>query len=260
MIVWRIEIVDGSVRKVLDHIGPVATTDAAISEISQAVMITDSLESPVLSYMIRSEGIGTNSAFSIKVDNGESVTTVVSRTAKIGQWAHQWVDLDPWIGQPITLTLGLQQAAGDPPVVVHIDDVTIGSSNSDLWVGIQAPPAILPGETVALTLHYGNRGFRPASDVQLTLDLPSSIQFVSADPAPDTTGASLVWNLADMDGKTGPQSVVVTGTVAAKTPVVSSLTVTASIETGSGELETANNDAQSTIVAGYLVNLAAIYR
>jgi hypothetical protein len=260
VIVWLVKVRDGIVRKVLDHIGPLSTTDAALSEISQAVKITDSLESPVLSFMIRSKGMGTPSAFSVRVDDGESVTTVVSRTAEMGRWTHQWVDIDQWIGQPITLTLGLQQEAGGLPAVVYIDDVTIGSSNSDIWVGIQAPTTALPGEAVTLTLRYGNRGLRPASNAQLFLNLPSSIQFAGADPAPDATGTSLAWNLADMDGKTGTQTVVVTGTVAAETPMVSMLMVTASIETVNGELETANNDAGATIVVGYRLYLASIYR
>ncbi len=89
--------------------------------------------------------------------------------------------------------------------------------------------------------------------------LPTGLVFVSATPPPNSTGAQLTWNVGNLAGNSGPFAI--TATARAAPPVgLGAVINTASITTQSPELETHNNNAQTTVFIGYVRYLPVIMR
>jgi hypothetical protein len=128
---------------------------------------------------------------------------------------HHWYDLTPWAGQLATIGFTLHWAEEAPAGWPYLDEVTVGSLCSGLWVREHAPAAgAVPGEIVALQIGYGNRRSAVASSRLITGVLPDELSFVSASPPPVATTPPLVWDAGDRPIKGGPYSTMVTTTPA----------------------------------------------
>lgn len=52
---------------------------------------------------------------------------VLLETGELTEWSHSWFDLSAWQGEHVTLTLELEQAAGEPYVRLRLDELSLGS-------------------------------------------------------------------------------------------------------------------------------------
>jgi uncharacterized repeat protein (TIGR01451 family) len=232
------------------------------SSVQQAVQLAGVSTHPTLSFLYKLSGIipDNGSHFQATIDNGLSTTTVFSTTTNTSDWTHQWVDLTPWAGQQVTMTLGVMMPAGVPPVRAYLDDVTIGSAMPDLWLALQGPTNIPPGEQAAFLVRYGNRGGVPASSGQITVTLPAGVSFVSATPWPISLEPVPTWQVGNLPAGSDPGQIVITTTLGSEVTVGQLLEVTAGIENASPELELHNNYGQVKSRTGYVVTLPFLVR
>lgn len=233
-----------------------ASSDAAQqtgdSILSQPINVPVSSTYPALSFLqLLSIAPDSGSAFSVTIDNG-SISTTLSSEYSSTDWTHRWFDLQPWAGQSVTLTFAMHQVAGEYAPWACLDEVTVGSMYPDLWINKHSnTPNSRPGDPVAFTLTYGNRGGAPASSVRITDTLPSGLLFVEASPPPQSGTMLLpwlVWDIGSLPAQSESASIIITATVAPTATLWSTLTNTANIGTASPELETLNNAAQAAVV------------
>jgi uncharacterized repeat protein (TIGR01451 family) len=170
-------------------------------------------------------------------------------------WTHQWLDFSTWKGQTITLTFMLH---GDLPAQVYLDEITLGSGYPDTWVQLANPSIARPGSTVTYQLTYGNQAGVLASGVQVTATLPAQLTFVAASIPPTSTLTSLVWDLGDLPAQSGPHTILITAAVTSTITSINTMTNTASISTGTTELEMANNTYQTNLLIKYDIFLPII--
>jgi len=241
------------------YTGPVPVEQSGDSTLAQIVTIPITISTPTLSFLYQLGGVFATSGswFSVQVDNGITATTLFSTTSTTNDWTHRWFDLTPWAGQAITLTFNLHQMAGDPVRWVYLDEVTLGSAYPDLWVSKGGPITARPGEQVVYTIAYGNRGGAAASGARITDTLPAELSFADASPSPVTT-LPLIWEVGDVQAKSGPFTIVVTATVDSAAPLFTTLTNTVSIGAVLPELETFNNTVQVATFIGYRLYLPII--
>lgn len=171
------------------------TWPARTYALTQAVRVPDASAQPTLSLFHRFEQIpGPQPArWQVQMTNAAGTTIPIALTTPTNDWQHAWADLTPWAGQTVTLTLGLEQAAGTLCAQAHVDDVVVGPMRyPNLWVTAPAL-SLAPGETAELRLFYGNTGQAVAPGVRLTLSLPPELTPVAADPPPAAMPGDRTW-------------------------------------------------------------------
>lgn len=246
---------------VYDTSQPLAT-QAGNATLQQTVTIPISQTVPTLSFLYRLDGTTSvgGSNFTVKATQGSSSTTLLTEYVDTSGWQHVSVDMTAYAGQTITLTFGLEQVANKPIANVYLDEVTLGSTQADVWVEGDYQMA-LPGETVTYVITYGNRGAAAANGVTLNHTLASGLTFVSATVAPtQINGSTLTWNLGELSGSTGATTIFVTVQVNAAAPGLTTLSSPLVIVTPSHELETGNNQAMARIYLAQLTYLPLIIR
>jgi uncharacterized repeat protein (TIGR01451 family) len=242
------------------------TQQSADSSIAQTVSLPITISNPTLSffYQLNGAAAASGSWFEVQVDNGTAAIPLWSTDSNTAGWTHRWFDLSPWAGQSINLLFNVHQQAGAPRTWAYLDEVSVGSVYPDLWVSKDSlTAAALPGEQVIYTIAYGNRGSVAASGARITVTLPADLFFVEASPPPTFDTLSLLWawewEVGNLAAGSGPFSIVLTTTVAPTATMLNTLTSTASIRSVSphrpsvsiGEVETANNVAQATVLVAY---------
>jgi hypothetical protein len=102
---------------------------ASVSSISQTVMISPNLHHPTLSllYQIEHQGSDSLSRFGLSISNGVTSTELFSVAANLKDWTHSWIDLEPWSGQMVTITLSAVAAHNFEHTFVRLDEVSLGS-------------------------------------------------------------------------------------------------------------------------------------
>ncbi len=219
------------------------TTELAIS---QTVTIAVNMPNPTLSFFYRFEDDGTGGDAGLEVELAwdQSTQTIFTASSETDGWQHTWKDLSPWVGESVTMTF--RRPAGNP-LLVMLDDVSLGSTSSDLWLGDSGALAALPGETVIRTLHYGNHGGVGAPGTGITLTLPAELTLVNASPAPTGTGP-LYWDLGDIPaGESG--SIVLTLTMSSTASMLD--TTIGQVELATEyEAYTVNNDVDLAFLVG----------
>jgi uncharacterized repeat protein (TIGR01451 family) len=205
---------------------------------SQVVTVPVTMTTPVLSfqYDLRSAPEVEEAVFSVAVE-GETAPRFTFEGSTTG-WAHAWLNLADLAGQAITLTFRLVMATDNPATWAALDEISLGSAHSDVWVKATATEHALPGQPVQYVIAYGNQGAITATGTVITHVLPASLEF-SAASVPPASMSPLAWALGDFPaGATG--QVVVTATV--KLGATTGVTVVTSTEVAGGtELETENN-------------------
>jgi TolB protein len=239
---------------------PLATQDEIVQH-SQTLTVPVSMNAPTLSFFYRLFEWYDNDSnnFEVSVNDGASTTSLLSTSKRTNDWQHAWFDLSPWAGQAITITFTARQAANQAYLWAYLDDITVGSAHTDVWVNAHAGlPAVLPGEQLVYEITYGNRGAAGATGNVITHSLPAELTFVSASLPATIQGKDLVWQVSDLPAGASPFTIQVTATVQASVPLGSSILLPVQIATVSSELETGNNSATHSLFIGRLIFLPCI--
>ena len=191
----------------------------------------------------------------VTLDNGSGPVELLAAADRTPDWTHASLNLVPWAGQPVTLSLTLSQEAGRLPVELALDEVTLGNAYPDVWVTKSALPIVPPGGLAAFTLAYGNTGGAPAYGVVLTDTLPAGLAFVSAEPPPATTQPFLTWQVGDLQARAGTFTVALRALASPDLPQGTTLTNEVTIGSASLELEALNNVAHAKVLIGHAIFL-----
>lgn len=218
--------------------------------VSQVVTIPNSNAASTLSFMSKANGDTANDSSYLEVsiiDNVNS-TSVFSDTLD-NQWALHWLDLQPWIGQTVTVSFKLKQEADDPFIQLFLDDITLGSSYPDVKLDIAGAGNALPAEEVVYTISYENQGGVNANGGLITVTLPDELAFAYAGTPPIST-SPLIWDIGDLPAFSEGGAITFTTTVTTLANPLETVTVQADITTASPEMEVANNQATLDLFIG----------
>lgn len=242
------------------YAGPVWSTNADTTLLTQPVTIPVTMPAPTLSFLYQAGAAGCDGAgcLFLELDDGLATVPLWSLVENSPSWTHQAIDLSPWAGQTVSLTFRLEQMANVPLAWAYLDEVTLGMAHPDVWVEVGNYRG-LRGEHVTHTLTYGNRGGAIAAGTRLTYTLPAELSFVSANLPPIST-SPLVWDLGDLAAKSGPFGLSVVVEVGQTAVSFGTLNSTAIIQPANVELETLNNHAQGQTFVGRFVYLPLVVR
>lgn len=237
------------------------TANAGISgmaAVSQQVAIPEDMNAPTLSFMAKARLDFPDDATEMKavVTYGISTTVVFSETI-LNDWKQYWIDMTAWQGLTVTVSLELSQDADNPMMQLFLDDVTLGSAYSDIWIGGGGPASAKPGEQVVYYVGLGNRGGVDAQNVTLSLTLPPELIFEEASIAPIST-SPLIWNVGELSGHTLGSPLVITLTVAPSAVLMQSVLSEIEIHTTDPEVELANNTQNLHLFIGEQLFLPVI--
>jgi hypothetical protein len=109
------------------YAGQMATQTQQVA-LHQKIDMPVGLHEPTLSWLYRVDTMATqgDSHFAVSLDNGITATVVFSATSRT-PWNLAWVDMTPWAGQSVTVTLATYQVADEPLLRVAVDDVALAS-------------------------------------------------------------------------------------------------------------------------------------
>jgi hypothetical protein len=232
------------------------------SWLSQSFTVPITMTYPTLSFLANLSGVSDASGneFQALVSSDTFSTTLLSTTDSTN-WAHFWFDMTPWSGQEITLTFELTQNSGFPPASALLDEVTLGSAHTDVWVNLSGgDPVASPGDQFSYQLDYGNRSGITADQSVITLTLPIGLNYVDASIPPVIIGDQLVWQLGDLPANSSFEAIHLTLEVGSNAPLFQMVVTSVEITTSSPELELLNNTSQSEIYLGYFQRLPIIQR
>lgn len=119
---------------------------------------------------------------------------------------------------------------------------------ADVRLTMIGPPLLVAGNEAVFQVQLDNVGGLAASDVALTVTLPSSLTYQSALPVP-TTVDPLVWQWAEVPSGEAPFSVYLTVTAAADLSPAAGLAVSSLATTTTPEANPLNNQATITVPA-----------
>ena len=240
----------------------VGTPPAGDSWLRQQVIIPANMVNPGLSflYQLQQGNPDGRNPFTVAIQDGTSTSTVFSTSAVATDWTHRWINLYPWLGKTVTVMFDLQNAADNSPTMIYLDEVTLGSTFPDIWLRLSGRPAAPPGQQADYTILYGNRGGVAAGNTRVTLQLPPELVFVSANPPPFAPSPVLRWDVGDMAGQSGRQTIQLTLRVASSATTGTTVTSTASIASDTAELEQDNNTSQGMTFIGYQTYLPVLAR
>jgi len=232
------------------------------SVISQTIMPPLSMSAPTLSFLYQLHGASDTSGswLSVLVDDGLTVTALLSTTASRWDWTHVWVDVSAWTSRTVTLTFQVHQTADHFCTWGYLDEVSWGSAYPDLWVRKEGSGNALPGQEVVYDIIYGNRGGVTATGVLITDTLPMGLVFVAASPPPISLTMPLRWDAGDLPAWSGSRNIVLTVSVAPTATMSDFLTNTVRIGSALPEIETANNTFWHTLLVGYRIYLPLAMR
>lgn len=227
------------------------------SQIAQQITLPAAPAVPRLSfvYTLAGASLTTGSGLKVSIQTGDR-TTIISQIAQNQtHWTQHSVDLSPWAGQTVTLTVSAEQPIGTPYVRATLDEITAGSSYPDVWAYTPGL-ALHPGQRGIYTLSCGNQGGAAAAEVTLTFTLPNDLSLVAASRPPTLSGPDLVWSLGSIAPQSGPTVITLTVQAAIDLPIPSNLSHELRVQTVSPELETLNNSqVVTTFIPYHLVYL-----
>lgn len=243
-------------RTYLAHVTAAPAGQAGVATLSQSVTIPAAMTAPTLSFMQR------------VLRNGDGGAAVVVRVQEAGQpaqsfpltgdarWSLGWVDMTPWRGKTVNVTFAVEQPADQPPAQLVLDSVTLGSAAPQTWAALDAPSQAQPGQTLAATLRFGNRGAVAADEAVLTLTLPAGITLANATPPP-AAGQPTRWVLGDLAAGTTGDTIALTLAVGPGAPAGNTLLLRAGLSSATPEVELADNQPAQPIFIGWQAWLPA---
>ncbi|MCS6844204.1 MAG: hypothetical protein NZ528_07775 [Caldilineales bacterium] len=235
---------------------PALADRAGSSFLAQALAIPAAASNPTLSFFYRFDNVTTNSGsrWEVELEASGVRSALFTSRENAPAWSHRWFDLASWAGQNVTLVFRVLQAAGELCATAHLDEVTVGSAYTDVWLS-SPRRAAQPGRTVTYPIYYGNRSGVSADGVVLSHALPPGLTFVSASPPPTAASPTLRWAVGALPARSGPFAIMVTASIDAAAAPGSSLASTVTIAAATPELELANNTAEAGVSVGRVIYL-----
>jgi hypothetical protein len=186
-----------------------------------------------------------SSGLRVRIDPVTQTLPTTIRHTTASSWDLKWIDMSPWSGMQVTVTFELVQDAGDPAQTVYIDDISLGSINPNLWLFLASGPGTaIPGEIVAVTLDYGNRGALLAEESVVELALPPDVFLVSATPPYIEENNVVTWNVGELQPNGDAKRLRIEVSPAARDDEV--LTLKGLIYTATKELHLRDNTSQTS--------------
>jgi len=144
---------------------PLGST-GVISSVSQAVTLPAQTVHPTLSFFHKalSGDPAGQARLAVTVEDGIGATTVYS-SAATSTWTHVSVDMGPWLGKTVTVTLAAEQADGEPLLSVYLDDISLGPWTTPLIR--EVTPAQLFGDWDSAQITVRGDNFTAGSTVRL---------------------------------------------------------------------------------------------
>ena len=107
---------------------PELTSTAGIASVTQALALPTADAPQILSimYNLTTTSPLSNSQLAVTLATTDTAVTIWSTSTSCVIWCHAWVDVSPWSGQPVTLTISLDQASGEK-LQATVDEVVLGS-------------------------------------------------------------------------------------------------------------------------------------
>ncbi len=150
---------------------------AADHEITQTISLPPAMHQPSLAFyskMIQTVPDG-ESYFEVRVSDGITSTQVYTR-AQGADWEQGWADLSAWSGQQVEVRFILHQRAGEPPVQLYLDDISLGSWLTPLVESIA--PAELEESWISTTVTITGVNFISTPTVLIGDLQATSVEFV----------------------------------------------------------------------------------
>lgn len=122
------------------------------STLSQALTVPVDTHNPTLSFAYTLDLAPTSGATFEAVVND---IVVFSTTAAVANWTHGWADLEPWVGQSVTISFRTHSTATSGPSIVHLDEVAMGSWRTPVIDAI-APWPVTVGAATRVTITGDN--------------------------------------------------------------------------------------------------------
>jgi hypothetical protein len=154
---------------------------SSVSRLQQSLTVSPAFHRPTLSldYRLTTEDEPGNDAVSISLTDGLSTTTWL--TAPVGSgWSHAWLDVTPWQGATLTLTVELSQTGNGRYTWLEVDDVSLGSWNTPQIAAV-TPAHIENLATLSATLIITGANFIPTPLVFLGDNVLQNITWLSDD-------------------------------------------------------------------------------
>ena len=108
---------------------------ATVWHISQTVGTAVTTDEPTLSWFYAVSGTASaEDRLWIKVESssgtpGDALT--VTLPLSVTGWTHHWLSLEPFAGEPVTVTFGLSKSESTPVITVLLDEVSLGQGNKE---------------------------------------------------------------------------------------------------------------------------------
>ncbi len=246
----------------LDYIGEIFSirAKASVYTLSQTVDIPDTMINPTLSLFTKpaaSEN-GNHPILSINIDDGILNQSSSITDTNYPEWSHHWIDLSSWLGESIQIDVSYEIASTAPFEIanttqlngVYLDEITLGSSFTDLWVQIDGTNEAMQGDEITYTVAYGNSSSIDANDVILTAVLPSELTYLNASVPPASQSPTLTWNIGDLPANSSTQSFTFTARVKNSAEGLTNAVSTVNVTTTTTELETLNNFSEHSLFVG----------
>ncbi len=95
--------------------------------LSQQITVPASSHQPTLSLVYRHDATGNPlaSGLGVLIDDGAEENVLAYLTEQ-SDWRHAWFDLQPWLGQTITVSLQLPAAGAAAPPWAELDEIAVG--------------------------------------------------------------------------------------------------------------------------------------
>jgi hypothetical protein len=109
---------------------PASASSETTSELSHTFTIPLSVHEPTLSFLYRIDGsvAGRGDSFRVElIPEGEAAVTLFSTGSPTMGWAHQWYDLNAFLGKSVNIKFSLSNFLGAPSLTAHLDQVAVGS-------------------------------------------------------------------------------------------------------------------------------------
>jgi hypothetical protein len=248
---------DLTISSSLKYAGPAPAENSGSSTLSQQVILPADIASPGLSFLYQLNGASTSAGthLNVQISQGNSITTLLTTSAFTDGWDHTWFDLSPWTGQAITLTFNLNQVQGKPNDWAYLDEVSVGSTFTDIKAGGPALVTASPGNQINLELTYTNPSRVAADDVLASLNLPDGLSLISSSIPVTITGSTLQWNLGSLSAGSPIGSILLTLLLSPDAPGGQVTHLDYALSTSTPELELMNNQMQLQLKTGYWIYL-----
>jgi len=246
--------------------GPSLAAQSGISSISQSITLPISMTTPILSFLYQFSGSAQfgDALYSVAVDDAITNTVIFTSSTGTQGWEHSKLDLSVWAGKTITVTFALAQQPGFSSAWVDLDEVSVGSSEADLYVqALNNSQIALPGGFMNYVLDLGNLGWTDSVSTTLKITLSNGLIFYSASITPTqilALGSRVVWDLGSLTHTGGAQQITIKAIIPPGTKLGSWVFADINITSKTPEIEIQNNSLHIQGFVGHALYLPVLAR